>query len=213
MRAVLYARVSKAMQDEALQLRELRQVAIQRGWQVTHELVDHITAVREKRPGLDQLITLTQRGEVDVVAVWRLDRLARSSRHLLELGEIFETRGVHLVSVRDGTIDTTTPAGRLLFAVLGAMAAFERELIRERSMAGQAVARERGRHPGRPFADGVSQERAAALIVEHGSLAAAARAANMSRTTLRRRSQGRCPKTPSEGAPKIQLHPRPKKVV
>lgn len=187
-RAVLYARVSKAMQDEALQLHELRLVAAQRGWTVVREIVDHVSTLRARRPGLDELLELTRRGQVDVVAVWRLDRLARSTKHLLDLGETLAAHHVDLISVRDGAVDTTTPTGRLLFTMLGAVAAFERDLIRERSMAGQALAQERGVHCGRSRArPELSQASAERLVKQHGSNSAAARAAGMSRTAFLRR--------------------------
>lgn len=188
LRAALYARVSKTMQDEALQLRELRRVADQRGWTVVREIVDRVSTLRARRPGLDELLELTRRGQVDVVAVWRLDRLARSSKHLQDLGETFAAQRVDLISVRDGAVDTTTPTGRLLFAMLGAVAAFERDLIRERAMAGQALAQERGVHCGRPRSrPELSQAAAQALVVKHGSRRAAARAAGMSRPAFLRR--------------------------
>lgn len=189
MRAILYARVSKSMQDEALQLAELRQVAAQRGWTVVREIVDRVSTLKERRPGLDDLLELTRRGKVDVVAVWRLDRLARSSRHLLDLGEQLQARRVDLVSVRDSAVDTTTSTGRLLFAMLAAVAAFERDLIRERSMAGQQLARERGVHCGRPsqHPPEPDQARARELLARHGSRRAAARAAGVGRTTFLRR--------------------------
>jgi DNA invertase Pin-like site-specific DNA recombinase len=90
-----------------------------------------------------------RRRKIDVVVVWKLDRLARSLRQLLTIGEECQSLGVDLVSLRQN-IDTTLPAGRLTFQILGAVAEFERELLRERVKAGMSQARRTGKHVGRP---------------------------------------------------------------
>ena len=104
---------------------------------------------RQSRPGLDALLADVRRGRIDVVMVWSLDRLARSLRHLLELSEEFRSLGVDLFAARQA-IDTASPAGRLTYQVLGAVAEFERELLRERVKAGLQHARAKGRTMGRP---------------------------------------------------------------
>jgi DNA invertase Pin-like site-specific DNA recombinase len=133
-----------------MQLDELRQVAQQRGWRVVGEYVDAgVSGGKERRPQLDKLMQLAHAGKIDIVATWRFDRFARSTRHLLTALEDFRVRNVDVVSLRDA-VDTSTPTGRFTFAVIAAVAELERELIRERTRAGIEAARRRGRHPGRP---------------------------------------------------------------
>ena len=100
-----------------------------------------------KRAGLDRARDLLRKG--DVLVVWRLDRLGRSLRHLIDVVSELERRGICLRSLTE-SIDTSTPGGKLVFHVFGALAEFERDLIRERTQAGLAAARARGRHGGRP---------------------------------------------------------------
>jgi DNA invertase Pin-like site-specific DNA recombinase len=130
-RAGLYARVSTTDQHPEVQLENLRAYASARGWTAT-EFVDHgISGTRDRRPGLDALLEAARRRRIDVVACVRLDRLARSTLHLVTLARELEALGVELAVV-DQALDTSTPAGRLLFHVLSAIAEFERSLIVER---------------------------------------------------------------------------------
>ena len=136
-----YARVSTTAQDEALQLDALQRAAVDRIF------VDRASGSLTDRPGLTSALECARPD--DSLVVWRLDRLGRSLRHLIDTVQDLEQRGVALVSLTEA-LDTTTPGGRLVFHVFGAMAQFERELLRERTMAGLAAARERGRVGGRP---------------------------------------------------------------
>ena len=136
-----YARVSTSQQDEALQLDALRAAGVDRIF------VDKASGKLESRPALDDLLAQARPG--DTVVVWRLDRLGRSLRHLIDVVADLERRGVGFVSLTE-SLDTTTPGGRLLFHVFGALAEFEAALIRERTLAGLAAARARGRTGGRP---------------------------------------------------------------
>ena len=136
-----YARVSTLHQDEALQLDALRAAGVDRIF------VDKASGKLESRPALDDLLGQARPG--DTVVVWRLDRLGRSLKHLIETVGALEARGVAFVSLTEA-IDTSTPGGRLIFHVFGALAEFERDLIRERTLAGLAAARARGRVGGRP---------------------------------------------------------------
>jgi hypothetical protein len=139
-RVGVYARVSTADQIPENQLAVLRAFADARGWTAT-EYVDHgISGARTSRPALDALLAAARARRLDVVLATKLDRLARSTRHLVDLAAELEALGVDLV-VTDQAIDTTTPAGRLLFHVLAAIAEFERGLIRERVVAGIRRAR------------------------------------------------------------------------
>jgi len=136
-----YARVSTLEQDEALQRDALTAAGCDRIF------VDKASGKLESRPALDAL--LNQLGPGDTVVVWRLDRLGRSLRHLMETVADLEHRGVAFQSLTE-SIDTSTPGGKLVFHLFGALAEFERDLIRERTLAGLAAARARGRTGGRP---------------------------------------------------------------
>lgn len=152
-----YARVSTVEQNADLQRDALRAAGC---WKV---FTDHVTGTRERRPQLDRLLEQLRPG--DTLVVWRLDRLGRSLRHLIGLvGELAE-RGVGFRSVTEN-IDTTTAGGRLVFHVFGALAEFERELILERSRAGAAAARARGRQGGRPTVMSADKSRAARRMYE-----------------------------------------------
>jgi len=188
-RVAIYARVSTTGhgQDVGLQLEELRHVAAQRGWDVVEEFVDQgISGGQQSRPALDRLLDHAREGRVDVVAIWKLDRLARSVRHLLEVADSLNAWGVGLVSVRDAHIDTTTPAGRFTLQILGAVAELERSLIRERVVAGVRRAQARGKHCGRPVV-ALDLRPAVAMLDQGHGLKAISTALGVSRTTLRRR--------------------------
>lgn len=133
-----------------MQLRELRQFADARGWQIAGEYVDAgISGSREKRPELDRLMAEAHKRRFDVVAVWRFDRFARSVSHLLRALETFKALGVEFVSFSE-QMDTSTPTGKMIFTVLGAVAELERSLIAERVRAGLRNARAKGKRLGRP---------------------------------------------------------------
>jgi|SRR5579864_3220282 len=152
MRVAIYARVSTANngQDPTMQTRELREYAERRGWTVASEYVDlGISGTKEKRPELDRLMADAHRRKFDVVAVWKFDRFARSVSHLLRALDTFRVLGVEFVSLSE-SLDTATPAGRMVFTVLGAVAELERSLIVERVKAGLRNARAKGKTLGRP---------------------------------------------------------------
>jgi DNA invertase Pin-like site-specific DNA recombinase len=142
-RLVGYARVSTGRQDLALQLDALRKHG------VTKELLftDKASGAKRERPGLDACFKELRSG--DILLVWRLDRLGRSVLHLVTLIDKLKEMGIGFRSVCDGAIDTTTPSGELIFHVFSALAQFERRLIQERTNAGLAAARARGRIGGR----------------------------------------------------------------
>jgi DNA invertase Pin-like site-specific DNA recombinase len=185
-RVALYARVSTSDQKADLQLDGLHKMAEQRGWDIAGEFVDlGVSGSKDRRPELDRLLKDAHRGKFKVLAIWKLDRLARSVRHLVLLADELRALGIDLVSVED-TIDTTTPSGRFLFHILGAVAELERELIRERTVAGLAAARRRGVRLGRKpvrfdldkavqlRGEGLSYDRVAAAVgVSAGTIHAA----------------------------------------
>jgi DNA invertase Pin-like site-specific DNA recombinase len=152
-RVALYARVSTANhgQDPEVQLRELRQYASSRGWSIVREYTDVASGSKDSRPALNELMTDAKRRQFNAVVVWKLDRFGRSLRHLVNALAELESSHVAFVSIRDN-LDLSTPAGRLMFQVVGAMAEFERSLIQERVKAGLRNARAKGKRLGRPRA-------------------------------------------------------------
>ena len=163
----LYARCSTTDQRADLQLDGLRRLAEQRHWEIVGEYVDlGISGSKDRRPQLDAMLKDLHRGKANAVAIWKLDRLARSVRHLVLLADELRALGIDIVSVED-TIDTTTPSGRFVFHILGAVAELERELIRERTIAGLAAAKRRnvrlGRKPVRFDLDKAAELRANGL--------------------------------------------------
>src|SRR5580700_5711230 len=150
-RVALYSRVSTTHgQDPELQLRELREYAASRGWTIIREYTDlGISGSKDSRPALNQLMADAHQRKFDAVLVWKLDRFARSLRHLVNALAEFEALGLAFISLRDN-LDLSTPAGRLMFQIIGAMAEFERSLITERVRAGMRNARAKGQRIGRP---------------------------------------------------------------
>lgn len=186
-RCALYARVSTADQRLDSQLDALRGYAAARGLDVAAEHVDHgVSGAKDRRPALDAMLRDARRRRFDVLVVTKLDRLARSVRHLVGLAAELEALGVDLV-VLDQAIDTSTPAGRFLFNSLAAVAELERDLIRERVAAGMRAARRRGRQLGRPRRLGDAQlARLQALRAEGRSLRAVAAELGVGATTVAR---------------------------
>jgi DNA invertase Pin-like site-specific DNA recombinase len=153
-RVAIYARVSTTNhgQDVSLQTRELEQFATARGWRLVDSYLDlGISGSKDKRPELDRLIADAHKRRFDVVIVWKFDRFARSVSHLLRALENFNALGIAFVSLSE-QMDTTTPTGKMIFTVLGAVAELERSLIVERVRAGLRNARAKGKTLGRPRA-------------------------------------------------------------
>jgi len=152
MKVVLYARVSTTdkEQDPETQLLKLRAFAAARGYQVIGECGDHASGADPNRPGLAALMADARRHAFDAIIVVRLDRIMRSTRNLLNMLEELQAWGVDLICV-DQPIETNTAIGKLLLTLLGAVAEFERELVRERVRDGMARAKAQGKHVGRSF--------------------------------------------------------------
>lgn len=146
----VYARVSTDRQAVDMQLEELREFVKRRGWTICQEYIDHgFTGSNMNRPALKEMMKAAKKKLFDVLVVWKLDRLSRSLKDLVNtIGEL-ENVGIDFISY-DNDLDTSTPQGRLLFHVIGAMAEFEREIIRERVKAGLENAKRKGRVLGRP---------------------------------------------------------------
>lgn len=176
---VAYARVSTADQDPSLQLDALQSAGCERIF------VEHVSGSLRERPELMKMLDYVRSG--DTLVVWRLDRLGRSLRHLIDIVGDLGSRGVELVSLHE-SIDTSTASGRLVLHVFAALSEFERELVRERTRAGLEAARARGRHGGRPTvmtADKLQVARSMYDSKQH-TMASIAAVVGVSRATLYR---------------------------
>jgi DNA invertase Pin-like site-specific DNA recombinase len=133
-----------------MQLRELREYAIRRGWTTAGEYIDQgVSGAKETRPALGRLMADAHRRELDAILVWKIDRFGRSLKHLVNAIADLAAYGVAFISLRDN-LDLSTPSGRLMFQIIAAMAEFERALIQERVKAGMRNARAKGKRVGRP---------------------------------------------------------------
>lgn len=174
-----YARVSTADQNADLQHRALNAAGVERTF-----TDQGVSGSRASRPELDRCLDTLREG--DILCVWRLDRLARSLRNLLDLVELLSQRGEHLRSLTE-SIDTSSASGRLVLSVFGALAEFERELIRERTSAGLEAAKARGARIGRPAAVTRDQLSQARTLVNAGHrVGDVARTLGVGRSTLYR---------------------------
>ena len=152
MRVAIYARVSTSNhgQDIGMQTRELREYCDRRGLEITGEYLDSgVSGAKDSRPELNRLMADAKQRRFDTVCVWKMDRFGRSLRHLVNALADLESLGVSFVSLKDN-LDLSTPSGRLMFQIIGAMAEFERALIQERVKAGIRNARAKGKRIGRP---------------------------------------------------------------
>jgi DNA invertase Pin-like site-specific DNA recombinase len=148
-RAAIYVRVSTAEQETDLQETELKEYCENRGWSCSVYRDKGQSGAKHDRPALNALLGDMRKRKFDVVVVWALDRLARSLKQLLSIAEECQSLSVDLVSLKQN-VDTTLPAGKLTFSVLGAVAEFEREMLRERVRSGMAQAKRAGKRVGRP---------------------------------------------------------------
>jgi DNA invertase Pin-like site-specific DNA recombinase len=153
MRALIYARVSTTdkEQDPRPQLREMTEFCGFRRWSVALEEVDQISSA-EERPGWKRILAAARARKGDVVLCRHFDRIARSTKELLELLDEFRALGIDFISLNQ-QVDTTTPHGKLMFTIIAAVAEFERAMTRERVKLGLADARRRGQRLGRPRVD------------------------------------------------------------
>jgi DNA invertase Pin-like site-specific DNA recombinase len=159
-RVALYARVSTDGQTTDNQLNELREVAARHGWQIVEEFVDHgISGAkgRDKRPAFDRMCKAAVRKEFDLIAAWSVDRLGRSLQHLVTFLSELHAKDVGLY-LHQQAVDTTTPAGRALFQMMGVFAEFERSMIQERVKAGLQRAKSQGKRLGRPTVSPKTEE-------------------------------------------------------
>lgn len=199
-RAATYVRVSTTKksvhsgdmavyeQNPDMQLERLKEVARQRGWEITYNYTDRASGSKENRPGLTALMANCRQGLFDVVLVWRFDRFARSVKQLVLALEEFRTLNINFVSTQEA-LDTSTPMGKAMFAIIAAMAELERDIMRERITAGMAHAAKHGtksgKPPGRPKVV-FNRERAVSLRAVGYSWAAIARDLRVKVSTVRR---------------------------
>lgn len=152
MKAAIYGRVSTIDkgQDVDLQLRDLRNYAQARGWKIFREYIDNgVSGRKDKRPALDQLMNDARKKRFDAVLVWRFDRFARSTKHLVTSLDEFNHLGIDFISFMEN-IDTSSPMGKAMFTITSAIAELEADLIRERVRAGLTNAKAKGATLGRP---------------------------------------------------------------
>jgi DNA invertase Pin-like site-specific DNA recombinase len=195
-RVALYARVSTANghQDPEMQLRELREFVDRRGWQITGEYVDKgISGSKDSRPALNQLMADAHQRRFDAVLVWKIDRWGRSLKHLVTSLAELDAYGITFISLRDN-LDLSTPSGRLMMQLLGAMAEFERALIQERVRAGLRNAKSKGVRLGRPRVF-VSESRIDALRGTGASWRAISKELGVALGTVHRIAQARSKNT------------------
>ena len=147
-RAALYMRVSTLDQHTETQLYDLHEMAKHRGYLIVQEYTDMISGAKARRPGLDAMMRDARRGQFDIVLVWACDRIARSTKHFLEVLDELIRLNVEFISFRE-QIDTGGPLGRAIVVIIGAIAELERSLIVERVRAGMRRAKLEGRHIGR----------------------------------------------------------------
>ena len=151
MMAAIYARVSTADQHNAIQIRELTEYVERRGWELAGVYQDTMSGAKANRPGLDKLMADARQRRFDAVLVWKLDRFGRSLVHCVSGIQELSSLGIRFIATSQGLdTDESNPASKLLLHILAAVAQFERELIRERTIAGLRVAKANGKQVGRP---------------------------------------------------------------
>jgi len=182
-RIAIYARVSTTDQSTESQLLDLRRYVSERGWNIFKEYVDEgISGTKDSRPALNDLMNDAKKRRFDVLLVWRFDRFARSTKHLILALEEFRNLGIDFVSYQEN-IDTSSPLGSAIFTIISAVAQLERDIIAERVKAGLRRAKENGKKLGRPRAS-VDTEKIHWLRSKGLSLRAIANEVGLSRTTV-----------------------------
>ncbi len=185
-RVAIYARVSTLDQSTESQLLDLRRYVRERGWNIFKEYVDEgISGTKDSRPDLNELMDAGKKRRFDMVLVWRFDRFARSTKHLILALEEFRNLGIDFISYQEN-IDTSSPLGSAIFTIISAVAQLERDIIAERVKAGLRRARENGKKLGRPKGTALDVEKIRGLRSDGLSLKQIATALNTSKTTVSR---------------------------
>ncbi len=188
-RVAIYARVSTSDQSTESQLLDLRRYVRERGWTLFNEYTDHgVSGTKDSRPALNELMDAAKKRRFDTVLVWRFDRFARSTKHLILALEEFRGLGIDFVSYQEN-IDTSSPLGSAIFTIISAVAQLERDIIAERVKAGLRRAKENGKKLGRPVGSVVHSqhtERAKKLRSDGFSLRSIAGQLGISKSTVQR---------------------------
>jgi len=185
-RVAIYARVSTTDQSTDSQLLDLRRYVADRGWHLHREYTDNgISGTKDNRPALNQLMDDAKKRKFSVVLVWRFDRFARSTKHLILALEEFRNLGVDFVSYQEN-IDTSSPLGSAIFTIISAVAQLERDIIAERVKMGLRRAKENGKRLGRPQGTSLDIEAASRLRREGMGLRQIAEKLGSSKTTVGR---------------------------
>jgi len=184
-RVAIYARVSTTDQSTDSQLLDLRRYIADRGWHIFKEYTDNgVSGTKDNRPALNELMDDAKKRRFDVILVWRFDRFARSTRHLINALEEFKNLRVDFVSYQEN-IDTSSPLGSAIFTIISAVAQLERDIIAERVKAGLRRAKENGKRLGRPVAR-VDRQKVCELRMTGMSIRQIARKLKSSKSTIAR---------------------------
>ncbi len=189
-RVAIYTRVSTSDQSVARQIRELRAYAKARSWNIIYEAREHASGVSAKRPEREKVLDMARKRKIDAILVLSLDRWGRSVKDLVLT--MAELEALCVAFVVPGNIDMTTPMGKMMAHFLGAVAEFERELIRERVKSGLANARAKGRVGGRPRTEKRKVQEGLALLQQGKSYNEAAHELGVSVSTLVRAKRAEC---------------------
>ena len=185
-RVAIYARVSTLDQSTDSQLLDLRRYVSERDWSLFKEYTDNgISGTTDSRPALNELMDDARKRKFDMVLVWRFDRFARSTRHLINALEEFKNLGIDFVSYQEN-IDTSSPLGSAIFTIISAVAQLERDIIAERVKAGLRRAVEAGTQLGRPKGTSLDVEAIRTLRHEGLSVREIAKQVGTSKTTISR---------------------------
>ena len=184
----IYARVSTDRQKVDMQLHELRQFAARSGWNIYKEYIDqNYSGGNTKRPAFTAMMDAARKRKFDLLLVWKLDRLSRSLKDLIITLDDLGACGIDFVSY-DNNLDTSTPTGKLVFQIVGAVAEFEKDIIRERVVAGLAVARSKGKRLGRPPIPQDVYDRAAKMRSEGLSYRSIVKVLGIDEGTIRKKA-------------------------
>ena len=182
-KVAIYGRVSTKDQNPESQLLDLRKYVKLRNWTIYQEYVDRgVSGAKESRPALDKLMKDARKRKFDILLVWKFDRFARSTKHLVTALEELEGLGIDFCSYQD-SIDTSTNHGKLVFTIMGAIAEFERSLIRERVLSGLRRAKENGIRLGRPSLE-VDLDKMKELALNGNSVRAIAKEMGVSKSLV-----------------------------
>ena len=184
-RVAIYYRVSTTDQDPQMQIDELREYAKSRRFKVVGEYRDEASGRNNSRRHLEEMLKQVRKRKVDVVLVWKYDRFARSTQHLVNTLEEFKSLGVDFISYTQ-QIDTTTSMGKFFFTIMAGIAEFESDIISERVRSGMAAAKRKGKHVGRPHTKRTLISRAKVLRKSGKSIRQVAKELRISAATVQK---------------------------